>query len=768
MHRSNPWSSARRRAAMALVTLSLGLGTSLGQAPVAHAATVKATVTNAKVTHVNGSVFETLTTSLDWCVPDGSQPGDTFQVVLPDLLGNWTSSFPLKSADGTVVATGTINAGPPSFVTVTLGESVRGQSIDCSTLKLSWQDANGTYVKGVEASRYTVTSCTATGLTYVVHGLLDGLRVVANFNASVTPSTTGAVTYTNTATITEAGGSPEPISSRIVSNTAIGTATGSSVTIDKRDTAGNAADTLADAANVPTGSTGIVLTVTNKGLDALHSITVDDTTIYGGGQLSGLTCDFSQAVAGAPTSGTTWAGPWPTGTTFTCSGTLTGVTPSGHGDIATVSAFDGNDHPVRAKNPYYATVKPVSVGDHVWWDTNRDGLQTAGDKPVSGVVVNLLDGNGKVIGTTRTDATGCYSFTGLVPGGKYTVQSVAPNGATVTRPVAGTNRAVDSNPGANGLAPFTAPLTGTNSATRPDEPTIDAGLVRYNLRLAKTLVGAGPYQGGQTVTYTLTPSNDGPSAALAGWSVTDVPGADLVVTGMKGTGYSCSVATRTCTSSSMLLPGKGNPITVTARLASDAAGPVANVAYVKPAAGDVRETNPLGTPPSSTTDTTRTATDNDARAVLTAVYVPPLAPTTKTWTYRLQADRYRVVVAGNAAATRANGALVARLDDDGVLRFREDMGTRCTVRNAPTCLWYRTTSKVVTVTVTSATTPTAAQVMAAYDAVAPKGIGKVTTTARMRSVTRDTTVVWVLGQGATAAQPWGAKHTIAQVYLAHS
>ena len=33
-------------------------------------------------------------------------------------------------------------------------------------------------------------------------------------------------------------------------------------------------------------------------------------------------------------------------------------------------------------------VELVSVGDYVWWDTNRDGLQTAGEVPVAGITVN--------------------------------------------------------------------------------------------------------------------------------------------------------------------------------------------------------------------------------------------------------------------------------------------------------------------------------------------------------------------------------------------
>ena len=50
---------------------------------------------------------------------------------------------------------------------------------------------------------------------------------------------------------------------------------------------------------------------------------------------------------------------------------------------------------------------------------------------------------------------------------------------------------------------------------------VDAGFVAYNLAVAKELVSAGPFYEGSTVSFQITPSNAGPAAALAGWSVTD-------------------------------------------------------------------------------------------------------------------------------------------------------------------------------------------------------------------------------------------------------
>ena len=59
-------------------------------------------------------------------------------------------------------------------------------------------------------------------------------------------------------------------------------------------------------------------------------------------------------------------------------------------------------------------------------------------------------------------------------------------------------------------------------ASDEDTPSIDAGYVKYDLGLAKTLITAGPFTPGQSVSYELTPHNAGPVDGLAGWSVTEI------------------------------------------------------------------------------------------------------------------------------------------------------------------------------------------------------------------------------------------------------
>ena len=95
----------------------------------------------------------------------------------------------------------------------------------------------------------------------------------------------------------------------------------------------------------------------------------------------------------------------------------------------------------------------------------------------------------------------------------------------------------------------------------------------------------------------------------------------------------------------------------------------------------------------------------------------------------VQVDQYR-------PKTAAQARLVRQLDDDGVLKYREDKP-----------LWGANTWKIVTVTV-------------------PKGASKATITEAARKATKLSQAhVWALGTGATAKAPWGPKHNVSQTFV---
>ncbi|MBO0934948.1 DUF11 domain-containing protein [Fibrella sp. HMF5335] len=131
---------------------------------------------------------------------------------------------------------------------------------------------------------------------------------------------------------------------------------------------------------------------------------------------------------------------------------------------------------ILAPNEFNPTVdagfyKPASLGDYVFTDVNRDGVQNAGDTPLAGVVVTLYQ-NGSAVATTTTNASGLYSFTGLTPGAanSYVVGFTPPAGYSATSPLSGTDKALDSD--VNPLTGKSGSVTLTSGETNS---TVDAG-----------------------------------------------------------------------------------------------------------------------------------------------------------------------------------------------------------------------------------------------------------------------------------------------------
>ncbi|HDE0589558.1 TPA: fibrinogen-binding adhesin SdrG C-terminal domain-containing protein, partial [Staphylococcus aureus] len=86
---------------------------------------------------------------------------------------------------------------------------------------------------------------------------------------------------------------------------------------------------------------------------------------------------------------------------------------------------------------FYKTPK-YSLGDYVWYDSNKDGKQDSTEKGIKDVTVTLQNEKGEVIGTTKTDENGKYRFDNL-DSGKYKVIFEKPAGLTQT----GTNTTED-------------------------------------------------------------------------------------------------------------------------------------------------------------------------------------------------------------------------------------------------------------------------------------------------------------------------------------
>lgn len=117
-------------------------------------------------------------------------------------------------------------------------------------------------------------------------------------------------------------------------------------------------------------------------------------------------------------------------------------------------------------------VQLASLGDRVWLDVNRNGIQDADEAGVGGVTV-YLSRSGSVVpeATTITGADGGYLFTDLAPG-DYFVEFILPPGYGFTSPNQGGDLAADSDADSG-----TGRTITTTLASGEGDLTWDAGLV---------------------------------------------------------------------------------------------------------------------------------------------------------------------------------------------------------------------------------------------------------------------------------------------------
>ena len=88
--------------------------------------------------------------------------------------------------------------------------------------------------------------------------------------------------------------------------------------------------------------------------------------------------------------------------------------------IVLPSGMQGSDYD-------FGEILPASISGNVYEDADGDCVRDPGEVSLSNVLIELLDAQGAIVGTTRTDAFGNYQFDNLLPG-TYTLREQQPEG----------------------------------------------------------------------------------------------------------------------------------------------------------------------------------------------------------------------------------------------------------------------------------------------------------------------------------------------------
>jgi hypothetical protein len=162
-----------------------------------------------------------------------------------------------------------------------------------------------------------------------------------------------------------------------------------------------------------------------------------------------------------------------------------GVAPKSASTTAATAPTVGPPPTIASRSSRFA------VGDHVWRDLNRSGVQDPSEPPAARVSVQLVGLDGEIVDSSVSAASGRYLFDNL-PAGSYTVRFAGvPSGSRLTTTGSGGDRSADSDPNYAGeTPPFTLGVGQPNvrAATAADgvaagyiNATIDAGItsLRY-------------------------------------------------------------------------------------------------------------------------------------------------------------------------------------------------------------------------------------------------------------------------------------------------
>jgi len=210
----------------------------------------------------------------------------------------------------------------------------------------------------------------------------------------------------------------------------------------------------------PENTTEYSVTVTNGNCEATDSVTVTVGYATADAGADQTICEGEEVILTVTGEGTYL---WSTGE-ITPSITASPETTTEYSVIVTNGNCDAMDDVVVNVDD------KVIIGDYVWLDENRNGIQDDGATGIESVSVQLYDCEGDLVDSTETNDDGSYQFKVCPDSGDYyIVFGEVPEGLKFTTSNEGIDT-MDSDANASGV-------TACFTITDKDDLTIDAGLI---------------------------------------------------------------------------------------------------------------------------------------------------------------------------------------------------------------------------------------------------------------------------------------------------
>ncbi|EIJ43114.1 putative collagen-binding protein, partial [Beggiatoa alba B18LD] len=332
------------------------------------------------------------------------------------------------------------------------------------------QDAGESGVAGVKVELYDSTGTTLLASIDTDSSgnyLFDNLDTSLDYTVKVTAPTGRAFTTANVGgneSLDSDADSSGVISAIDLSVTANRTDIDAGLTLNGTGSIGNFvfidanANGIQDAGEI--GITGATVTLLDNSNNPLATTTTDSNGAY---VFNGLAAgDYKIQVSGVSASLT------PTGKDLGGNdATDSDLNTTGISDTITLTAGQSN----QTVDAGYVYTGTGSIGDHIWLDSDADGIQDAGESGVAGVKVELYDSTGTtLLASIDTDSSGNYLFDNLDTSLDYTVKVIAPTGRAFTTANVGGNESLDSDADSSGV------ISAIDLSVTANRTDIDAGL----------------------------------------------------------------------------------------------------------------------------------------------------------------------------------------------------------------------------------------------------------------------------------------------------
>ncbi|MFK7916504.1 MAG: hypothetical protein AB8G14_00385 [Ilumatobacter sp.] len=338
------------------------------------------------------------------------------------------------------------------------------------------------------------------------------------------------------------------------------------------------------------GTVEYTLTVTNNGPSDARDVRISDQT---DGQFTVTAISLAGGLAGTCNVGSRsclLSDPLPAGATATVEVAATvrdfaGATIENRSEVRSP-----NPDPNQSNNVEFETTTITQLADVTTTKTTVTSPVVAGEQVVYEIVVanagpstasavtldddlptelTLVSAAPTQGSCSPTDPISC-SLGDIGSGGSATI--------VVTADVAATASGVSITNSATATSP-TDTTPGNNTGSSTDTITNEA-----DLRIVKELAQGNPVLAGTNFDFTITVTNDGPSATSGDYTVTDVVPAPLAVTSITGAGCPAAATNNiTCTDATPIPPGGSVVITISGNVPGGAAVPTvdntATVAY---------------------------------------------------------------------------------------------------------------------------------------------------------------------------------------------